>query len=358
MTPHRARCLCTGIPVSSHPSPPPIPPLQVFDLVTSGPDSDSLDGFNNVPQWFENGRKYAPSDCILFLAGTHLDEYLAIDKRQEDRDGAEAKLHAMVKASLAGWGLGAVPFFAVSAKDGTNVQELMTDMGGRWMARKIVRTRQLLVQASQWGVKSTLMLDVPIEKAEEESAGPDVVTAGNVAAAFVKTHKEATLKDVIVARNRSHDRNVPGASQSAAPPLPLTHAAVTELPPSGGGGLLFRLLRRQPLTAGLHCEFYNAAVQHVTKVILEEADGGSGRKLTGYASDGTYVTLDEDDPQWLPINAAKRLGVKYRLPQDSNRTWERFLAEKDARAAPITCFRVIGTLNDLVNECQAAAAVS
>ena len=303
-------------------------------------------------------------DVLLFLVATHLDAYL--DKKPgEDRETREALLHSTMMQVLARQRMDDVPFYAVSSKDGKNVEKLMQDVVGAWMSkkkgvRKAVRTREVLVQTSGWDLGANVLLDVLIENAEEVPTGFDVVAAAGVAAAFEKKMSGIARQNVIVARIRSH--SVPGSTESVGPPLPLPHAAVTKLPPSEGpAALLFQLKRKQPLTAGLHCEVYNAEFKHVTKVKLEES--GSGTELTavtvgvGKAS-MPYMTLDKDDPQWLPINSAERLGVKYRSPDDSNWGWERFLAEKDARAAPMSCFRVINTLNDLTYECRSKATVS
>ena len=337
---------------------------QVFDLVKAGPDADSADGFSNVRKWLAALREHAP-DCLLFLVGTHLDVYRGLPRAKgglpDDPDACEARLRSRVRETLVQWGREDVPFYAVSSKDGTNVQALMTDVARTWLARTSVPTRRVCVQAPGWDAPGTTerVLDVPVAEAEREGgsgSGPDVVTAGSVAAAFVKKHARlrAFQRDVIVLRVS------PG--KDSVPPVPLSHAAVTALPSSDDDVRpMFCLKRRQPLTPGLHCEVCLAIPSpthprnkryRLSPVRLEEADEPDTLRGFTVGDDDDVpegFTLNRDDPQWVPINTGRRLALNFQTPKTrgSNWTWERFLAENDARAAPLACFAVIDTVDDL-----------
>ena len=337
---------------------------QVFDLVKADPDpdGDASDAFSKLEQRFMTLEAQSP-DCLPFLVGTHLDVYRGLPQRQtDDPDGGAARLRSRVKERLTRWGKGDVPFYAVSSKDGTNVQALLNDVAHMWMERMAtggVRaqahglTREVLVQAPGWTVEGrplprVVQLLVLLEEAEKgtDAKDPDVVTAGSVAAAFVKRHEgvKALPKDVFVRRLGN------------AAPLP--HAELIEIPPSDRPTLLFKLTRRQPLTADLYCEMYDPESKDVARVLVSDV-GKSEDSLCGTEIVGsTSAVLDKDSPRWLPINAAKRLGLKYQPPEESKWTWERFLAEKGGRAAPMSCFRAMETLAGLVSECEATATVS
>ena len=325
----------------------------MFDLVKAelGWADDSSDAFSKLEKRFGMLQTHA-AGCLPFLVGTHLDEYRVLPQMQTespaDPDAREARLRSRIKERLTRWGKGDVPFYAVSSKDGTNVQALLNDMARMWMEHKIVIPRKVRALVSGWDIagelRGTVLLDV---MAEQRSTDPDVVTAGSVAAAFVKRHEgvKALPKDVFVRRLGN------------AAPLP--HAELIELQPfDHNAPVLLSITRRQPLTADLYCEMYDPESKDVARVLVSDV-GKSEDSLCGTEIVGsTSAVLDKDSPRWLPINAAKRLGLKYQPPEESKWTWERFLAEKGGRAAPMSCFRAMETLAGLVSECEATATVS
>ena len=252
----------------------------------------------------------------------------------------------MAQWELGGLRLDTIPFYPVSSKDGTNVQALMNDVASTPKSR-IVRTRVVRVRWNFEGRQHTKAIDVRTVEAEYSTA-PAHVTAGSVAAAFVQHWKDLG----------NHPRDVIVANTHTAVP----HRAVTALPPpSAISSFIFHLRGRQPLTAGIYCEVYDPELNDVARVLLKNVEQREealcGAEMAGDTFAGSVV-LGKDDPRWLPINAAKSLGLPYRSPEESRWTWERFLAEKNARAAPITCFRVMKTLHDLVSECKATATIS